>query len=43
MKDRLIELVIVQVKKDIKDNNTEALQELLSSLDNENLVAYLPE
>lgn len=43
MKDRLIELVIVQVKKDIKDNNTEALQELLSSLANENLVDYLPE
>jgi len=43
MKDRLIELVIVQVKKDIKDNNTEALQELLSSLDTVDLVAYLPE
>jgi len=43
MEANIIELVIVQVKKDIKDNNTEALQELLSSLDTVDLVAYLPE
>jgi hypothetical protein len=43
MDEQLIKEVIAQVKEDIELQDTEALEELLSSLPEERLRGYLPE
>ena len=39
----LIDLVIEQIKTDIRDGDTTAIDELLSFLPKKNLIGYLPE
>jgi hypothetical protein len=41
-KDELVDAVIEEIKSDIQDNNLTNIQELLSFLDNKNLIRYLP-
>lgn len=43
VKQNLLNLVIEQIKVDIRDNYLEALEEILINIPNENLLAYLPE
>lgn len=43
VKQNLLNLVIEQIKEDIRDNYLEALEEILVSIPNETLLAYLPE
>lgn len=41
--EKIIEKVIEQIREDIRYGEIEALEELLSFLPKENLIAYLPE
>jgi hypothetical protein len=43
VKQNLLNLVIEQIKEDIRDNYFEALEEILISIPNEKLLGYLPE
>tara|TARA_R110000822_G_scaffold46568_2_gene123782 strand:+ start:302 stop:517 length:216 start_codon:yes stop_codon:yes gene_type:complete len=43
VKQNLLNLVIEQIKVDIRDNYFEALEEILINIPNENLLGYLPE
>jgi hypothetical protein len=43
LKSELIEMVISQIKRDILDQETSALEVLLENLDLETLKAYLPD
>lgn len=42
-KEELVELVIEQIKKDIEAEDVTALEELLLSVSQDRLIAYLPE
>jgi hypothetical protein len=43
VKQNLLNLVIEQIKVDIRDNYFEALEEILINIPNEILLGYLPE
>jgi hypothetical protein len=43
LKQELVNRVIYQIQCDLEDRDTTAIEELLSKLDDEYLIAYLPE
>jgi hypothetical protein len=43
LKDQLIDLVLDQIVKDLEGSDMTALEELLKSVPEKNLIAYLPE
>jgi|APGre2960657404_1045060.scaffolds.fasta_scaffold01046_11 hypothetical protein len=43
IKQNLLNLVIEQIKEDVRDNYLESLEELLNFIPNENLLGYLSE
>jgi hypothetical protein len=43
MKESVIDKVVAQIKIDLEDGDTTALEEMLCFLPIENLIAYLPE
>jgi hypothetical protein len=43
LKQELVNRVIYQIQCDLEDRDTTAIEELLSKLDDQYLIAYLPE